>query len=172
MTIRLDAETVISLSEAARVLPRLRRGRKVHTSTLYRWASRGLKGVVLETLQVGGTTCTSREACSGSRRPSAFRRLDAFGRTPRQSRTPYGNLTRQESDGQTNRHPLDSPDLEPLDGLHEGLARLRPLLHVQEQRRYGRDPIEVTRTKTWADPIRWNREAEAANKKFLVFTCS
>ena len=42
----------------------------------------------------------------------------------------------------------------------------------REQRRYGRDPTKVTRTKTWSDPVRWNREAEAAGTKFLVFTCS
>lgn len=42
----------------------------------------------------------------------------------------------------------------------------------REQRRYGRDPTEVVRTKTWNDPIRWNGEAEAAETKFLVFTCS
>ena len=31
---------------------------------------------------------------------------------------------------------------------------------------------EVTRTKTWADPIRWQRKAEQAGRTELVFTCS
>ena len=37
-------------------------GREVHVSTIYRWATAGCRGVVLETLQVGGTRCTSAEA--------------------------------------------------------------------------------------------------------------
>jgi hypothetical protein len=55
-------ETIISLADAAKELPRRRRGRKVHVSCVYRWSTVGCKGVVLETLQVGGTRCTSREA--------------------------------------------------------------------------------------------------------------
>lgn len=62
MPIEIATETVMSLTEAAKILPRRRAGRKPHVSTLYRWAARGLKGIVLETVQVGGTTCTSREA--------------------------------------------------------------------------------------------------------------
>jgi hypothetical protein len=55
-------EELISLTKAAEVLPHRRRGRKPHVSTLFRWATGGCRGVVLETLQVGGTRCTSREA--------------------------------------------------------------------------------------------------------------
>ena len=40
------------------------------------------------------------------------------------------------------------------------------------QERYGRDPNIVTRTGTWADPIKWQKEAQAAGKQELVFTCS
>ena len=31
-------------------------------ATLYRWASHGCRGVRLETIQIGGTKCTSRQA--------------------------------------------------------------------------------------------------------------
>src|SRR5689334_10653496 len=55
-------ETVITFSQAADELPRRRRGRKCHVSTLYRWATIGCRGVRLESIQVGGTLCTSREA--------------------------------------------------------------------------------------------------------------
>lgn len=57
-------ETVLSLTEAARhpALPRRRRGKRPHVSTLYRWATAGCKGVRLETIRVGGTLCTSLEA--------------------------------------------------------------------------------------------------------------
>ena len=62
VNIDIRNEQLISLSEAPAVLPRVRRGRKLHPSTLYRWAKDGRHGVKLETLQVGGTLCTSVEA--------------------------------------------------------------------------------------------------------------
>lgn len=62
MPIDLQSEDVLSLTQAAKTLPRRRRGKKPHVATLYRWAANGLRGVRLETLQVGGTMCTSMEA--------------------------------------------------------------------------------------------------------------
>jgi len=56
------SESVISLTEAARSLPARRAGKRPHVSCLYRWTVSGCKGVVLETTQIGGTRCTSREA--------------------------------------------------------------------------------------------------------------
>jgi len=56
------SDTTFALAEAARRLPCLRNGRPVHPSTLWRWASRGLRGVRLATIRIGGTTCTSLEA--------------------------------------------------------------------------------------------------------------
>ncbi len=43
-------------------LPRRRGGRKLHIATAFRWAQRGLRGVKLEIIQIGGTKCTSEEA--------------------------------------------------------------------------------------------------------------
>ena len=57
-----NSETLISLSEAARDLPRRRAGKRPHLSCLYRWTTTGCKGVVLESLQCGGTRITSSEA--------------------------------------------------------------------------------------------------------------
>jgi Protein of unknown function (DUF1580) len=56
------SETLLTLKQAADEVPRRRRGRKTHISTLFRWSTVGCRGVVLETIQVGGTRCTSREA--------------------------------------------------------------------------------------------------------------
>jgi protein gp37 len=44
----------------------------------------------------------------------------------------------------------------------------------RDMRRYGQDPEVVARTKpgTFNAPLKWNREAEAAGKRELVFTCS
>ena len=55
-------ETLQPLAQAAHELPRRRGGRKTHISTLYRWATAGCRGVILETIQIGATRCTSREA--------------------------------------------------------------------------------------------------------------
>jgi hypothetical protein len=62
MPIDPNTETLVSLAEAARHLPRRRRGKRPHLSCLYRWSVTGCKGIALETIQVGGTRCTSREA--------------------------------------------------------------------------------------------------------------
>jgi hypothetical protein len=55
-------EAILPLAQAADELPRRRRGRKTNVSTLYRWSQAGCRGVRLETIQIGGTRCTSREA--------------------------------------------------------------------------------------------------------------
>lgn len=55
-------EDIVSLTEAAKLLPMRRGGKKPHVSCIYRWTVAGCKGVRLESIQVGGTRCTSREA--------------------------------------------------------------------------------------------------------------
>jgi hypothetical protein len=60
--IDIQNEQVISLTQGTKVLPGRRGGKRPHVATLYRWAQRGHRGVVLETIQIGGTKCTSVEA--------------------------------------------------------------------------------------------------------------
>jgi hypothetical protein len=62
VAINVQDEQVISLREACGLLPRRRAGKKPAIETLYRWSLRGCRGIKLETVQVGGTRCTSREA--------------------------------------------------------------------------------------------------------------
>src|SRR5262249_3689525 len=57
--IDVAVEPLITLTEAAALVPRRRRGRKTSVTTLCRWASSGVRGVVLESIQVGGSRCTS-----------------------------------------------------------------------------------------------------------------
>jgi hypothetical protein len=57
----LDPE-VRPLAQMARSLGRLRDERPVSPSTLWRWASRGLRGVRLEIVRIGGTACTTPDA--------------------------------------------------------------------------------------------------------------
>jgi protein gp37 len=42
----------------------------------------------------------------------------------------------------------------------------------RQQERYGNDPSQVVRTKTWGEPLRWQKKAAAAGRTDLVFTCS
>ena len=62
MPIDPNSESLLSLAEAASSLPRRRAGKRPHVSCIYRWTTSGCRGVVLESVQVGGTRCTSREA--------------------------------------------------------------------------------------------------------------
>jgi hypothetical protein len=55
-------EEILSLTEAARRLPIRRGGKRPHLSCLYRWTVSGCRGVVLESISIGGTRCTSAEA--------------------------------------------------------------------------------------------------------------
>jgi hypothetical protein len=55
--IDLQTEELRTFQEVAHLLPG-----SPHVSTLYRWASRGVKGVRLETVVVGGRRYTSAEA--------------------------------------------------------------------------------------------------------------
>src|SRR5262245_57251435 len=57
-------ETLITFAALARGLPRRRRGKPVHTSTIYRWRHPGLRGVQLEAVRIGGAWTTSLEAFS------------------------------------------------------------------------------------------------------------
>ena len=56
--INLSRETLIPLTQAAKLIP----GCGVHISTLHRWRLRGIRGVRLETILIGGKRFTSVEA--------------------------------------------------------------------------------------------------------------
>jgi hypothetical protein len=59
--IRLDDE-LVTLRQAARLLPKRRGGKRAHASTVWRWATAGLRGKRLEVLRVGGIAYTSEAA--------------------------------------------------------------------------------------------------------------
>jgi hypothetical protein len=60
----LREERLVRFSDVPRLkwLPKRHGGRPIHISTVYRWEQRGLRGVRLESMQLGGTRCTSEEA--------------------------------------------------------------------------------------------------------------
>lgn len=53
-----EAERLISLAEAARSLP----SGSVHVATIHRWQLRGIRGIRLPSVLIGGVRHTSREA--------------------------------------------------------------------------------------------------------------
>ena len=56
------SDELLSLPEAAALFPRRRVGSKVSTTTLWRWYTRGSRGVRLEVARVGGQVYTTRDA--------------------------------------------------------------------------------------------------------------
>jgi len=77
-------EQTLSLSTAARELPGVT-GRGVSVSTIWRWSLRGIHGVRLETILVGGIRMTSREALQRFfERTTAAANGDAIVNTSRQ----------------------------------------------------------------------------------------
>jgi len=69
----IDKEELFTLAIGAGKIPVRRAGKKTNVSTLHRWSTTGLRGVVLETLQVGGVKMTSL--------PALQRFFDALSRT-------------------------------------------------------------------------------------------
>src|SRR4051812_48707200 len=57
------SESLFTLTEVPEHVPKAR-GRRIHTSTIWRWTKRGIRGVKLETIRIGGRTYTSTEALS------------------------------------------------------------------------------------------------------------
>ena len=57
-----ERESMLTFSAAARYVGKLKGGKPVSLQTLWRWATKGSHGVRLESLCVGGTRCTSKEA--------------------------------------------------------------------------------------------------------------
>jgi hypothetical protein len=59
----LQTQTPLTLNQARRLhFLRGRTGNQISLDSIYRWASKGIRGVVLETRKIGGTTFTTAEA--------------------------------------------------------------------------------------------------------------
>ena len=60
--IDISIENLIPIRDVPRRLPPRPTGKRVHISAVYRWIQRGVQGVRLEYIKIGGTTYTSKEA--------------------------------------------------------------------------------------------------------------
>ena len=61
MRLDLRRETGLPLREVPNWIPK-RHGKKVHYSTVYRWATKGARGRVLESVFIGGVRYTTIES--------------------------------------------------------------------------------------------------------------
>ena len=86
-------EKILTFSEAAEQLPRLN-GKKIHPSSLWRWARKGVRGVKLETRRVGGRFVTSAEALERFTRELAELPLETRS-VPRRSKRPKKRSSKQ-----------------------------------------------------------------------------
>ena len=75
----LQNEKVLTFSEATRALPPVN-GKRPHSSTIWRWARKGVQGVRLETRRLGGKFVTSVEALE--RFAKALAEVDVPERSP------------------------------------------------------------------------------------------
>lgn len=60
--IDIEHENLIPIRDVPRRIPPRKNGRRLHISAVYRWMSRGVRGAVLESVRLGGTTYTTVEA--------------------------------------------------------------------------------------------------------------
>ena len=60
--IDIEREHLVALHDVPKLLPARANGKRIHISAVYRWVQRGVRGVHLEIVRVGGTSYTSREA--------------------------------------------------------------------------------------------------------------
>jgi hypothetical protein len=64
MAIDIRSEEIFSLTAATKLpcFSSRRGGKRINVSTLWRWATVGVRGITLETIMAGGTRATSLEA--------------------------------------------------------------------------------------------------------------
>lgn len=61
-SIDIASEELISIREVPKRLPKKPGGKHVHISAVYRWMQKGVRGVKLDSVCIGGTRYTSVEA--------------------------------------------------------------------------------------------------------------
>lgn len=58
----LNPAKFVPLNDVPAMLPVRPNGKRVHISAVYRWASKGVRGVRLQTVRIAGVLYTTREA--------------------------------------------------------------------------------------------------------------
>lgn len=60
--IDISSETLLPIGQVPSLIPSSRAGKKTHISTVWRWVLNGVRGIQLESVSIGGSRYTSREA--------------------------------------------------------------------------------------------------------------
>jgi hypothetical protein len=60
--IDVQSENLIHLNEVTKLVPSSRPGKRLNIATIWRWCTCGVRGVVLESVNIGNSRFTSREA--------------------------------------------------------------------------------------------------------------
>lgn len=138
MSIDVFNESVITFSEASKLLPRRRRGCKVHPSCIYRWYQAGLRSasgmiVRLEIVQIGGTKCTSKEALQrffdrlqDRQLPEVSPEIPTMRTRSKQMRETERKLRMMGLDGDANIFQKSTVSKERLCDLHEYVEQKMP----------------------------------------------
>jgi len=87
--IDLGTERLIPLREVGDFVPSARPGKRLNVATVWRWATSGARGRVLETVKIGGSTFTSIEAVE---RFAQHRAETPWANPPFASRSSRGHL--------------------------------------------------------------------------------
>ncbi|HZZ70766.1 MAG TPA: DUF1580 domain-containing protein [Pirellulales bacterium] len=89
MTIDYRTHTLLTFAQAAASLPH-----RPHASTCFRWSTRGIRGIRLATIQIGGILFTSEEALQ-----HFFEELNAkrIGEAPPVAAQPKAGTTQRQA---------------------------------------------------------------------------
>lgn len=104
MSIDINRETLYTLTEATKHLPKLN-GRKVSSNAMWRWCAKGIQGVHLDHVRFGRRICTSVEALNRFANALAEQAKEHLA-TPPEAFAPL------ESRHASNARPLSSRELE------------------------------------------------------------
>ena len=112
--IDLSTEHLIAIRDVPKILPPRANGKVIHISAVYRWLLRGVRGIRLESIAIGGTTYTSTEAVQRfadrlSRPCSSGTSIQTA--TPTQRRRQIERATRRVAAALGQRCPDPSDDL-------------------------------------------------------------
>ncbi len=129
--IDIEKETLITMNDVCLMFPGRAASKRISLSTVWRWTLRGHKGVMLDSIVVGGKRYTSKQAVQrfveslnpdkyvGDCRPSVVvadsqrditRELDACGFQSRQKRPRGGAVGRKDKSINEQFTPLEKND--------------------------------------------------------------
>ena len=100
--IDLETDKILTLADAARSLPPLG-GKRPHTSTLWRWAVKGVRGVHLEFGRLGGKVITTPRALNEFIAALAKADVRPSAPVPQRPRPPSGRGRAAAVDGAERR---------------------------------------------------------------------